>query len=363
LTIIAAVIIAGIAAAPAYAQSPGIYIVKPGDTLLKIAARHSISVSQLADVNGLRWDAWLYAGQRLVIPADTVYVVQRGDTLNSIARCYSTTVSAITQLNGLGTTRIYAGQRLLIPGSRPGPSPVQDTVEGWAGRIVNLPSGSQHAYYFERSDGEGFGIGGADDLAGRRIQELRWTGEQLLVWGTLRADVPSYGGRYIAVDRLQVVSAPGAQTGNLTPLASISSSSHLRTDRWGAYEPWSVADGALGTAWVEGVAGSGVGEWIELRFPGIVEVHSIAADIGYDTDADVFYKNNRVKRVTLIFSNGERMELGFADKRGMQEIPLVRAPGPNIETTFVRVIIDEVFPGWKYDDTCLAEIEVWGKAQ
>jgi hypothetical protein len=74
---------------------------------------------------------------------------------------------------------------------------------------------------------------------------------------------------------------------------------------------------------VEGVAGSGVGEWIELRFPGIVEVHSIAADIGYDTDADVFYKNNRVKRVTLIFSNGERMELGFADKRGMQEIPLV----------------------------------------
>jgi hypothetical protein len=86
-------------------------------------------------------------------------------------------------------------------------------------------------------------------------------------------------------------------------------------------------------------------------------------NIGYDKGGDVFYKNNRVKLVTLIFSNGERVELGFADRRGMQEIPLVRAPGPSVKTTFVRVIIDEVFPGWKYDDTCLAEIEVWGKAQ
>jgi hypothetical protein len=47
----------------------------------------------------------------------------------------------------------------------------------------------------------------------------------------------------------------------------------------------------------------------------------------------------------------------------MQTVPLVRAPGPNIETTTVQVVIDEVFPGTKYDDTCLAEIEVWGRTK
>jgi hypothetical protein len=67
--------------------------------------------------------------------------------------------------------------------------------------------------------------------------------------------------------------------------------------------------------------------------------------------------------VTLVFSTGEQIELGFADRRGMQEIPLVRAPGSNIETTFVKVVIEDVFPGWKYDDTCLAEIKVRGRTK
>jgi len=365
IPIITAIVFVGIAANPVYAQGSGAYIVQPGDTLLKIATRHDVSVSQLAQANGLRWNSLVYIGQRLVIPASTVYVVRRGDTLFSIARRYGTTVQAIIRANNLRSTRIYVGQRLIIPGALPGPapSPVQDTVEGWMGKIVNLPPGSQHTHYFERSDGQGFGIGGIDDVVGRRIEELRWTGEQMRVWGALRTDVPSYGGRYIAVEYLEVVSAPVTETRNLVPLATVSASSHLRTDRWGQYQPWMASDGRRETAWVEGVAGPGAGEWIMLTFPGMVEVHSISMDVGYDKSADIFAKNNRIKRVTLIFSGGEQIELGFADKRGMQTIPLVRAPGPNIQTTYVKVVIEEVFPGWKYDDTCLAEIEVWGKTK
>ena len=318
VTIIAAIIIAATNVIPVYAQGSDIYVVQPGDTLLKIATRHGVSVSQLAQANGLRWNSWVYVGQRLAIPG-------------------------------------------ALPG--PAPSPVPTTVEGWVGKIVNLAPGSQHVYYFERSDGQGFGIGGIHDLVGGRIEELRWTGEQFRVWGALRTDVPSYGGRYIAVEYLEVVSAPVAETRNLTPLATVSASSHLRTDRWGQYQSWMVTDSRRETAWAEGIAGPGIGEWIQLTFPGTIEVHSISLDIGYDRNADVFTKNNRIKRVTLIFSNGERVELGFADRRGIQEIPLVRAPGPNIETTYVRVVIEEVFPGWKYDDTCLAEIEVWGRTE
>jgi LysM repeat protein len=302
ITIIAAVIIVGVTAAPVYAQSAGIYIVQPGDTLLKIAARHGVSVSQLAQANGLRWDAWIYAGQRLLIPSNTVYIVQRGDTLSGIARRYGTSVYAIMQANNLRSGRIYVGQRLIVPGSQPVPSPVQDTVEGWVGEIVNLAPGSQHVYYFERSDGQGFGIGGMDDVVERRIEELRWTGEQIRVWGMLRTDVPSYAGQYIVVEYLEIISGPVTEARNLTSLATVSASSFLPTDRWGQYQPWMATDGALGTAWVEGVVGSGVGEWMMLSFPGSVEVHSISMDIGYDKNADVFSKNNRIKRVTLIFS-------------------------------------------------------------
>jgi LysM repeat protein len=357
---LSAVILTGFTVTPIHAASTSAYIVQPGDTLIDIAARHGVSVSELAGANGLRWDSWVYAGQRLAIPdsqpdTDVTYVVRSGDTLISIASHFGTTTRNIVSTNQLLSTRIYVGQRLTIP------CVTSKTVDNWTGRIINLPSGSQHTHYFERSDGQQFGIGSPDDALGSRIAELRWSGQQFRVWGSLRTDVPSYAGQYIAVERLEIVSDPGTETRNLTPLATASASSHLHTDRWGQYQPWMAMDGSPKSAWVEGVAGPGVGQWIILSFPGTVEVHSVNLDVGYDKNADIFAKNNRISRATLIFSNGERLGLSFADKRGLQTMPLVRAPCPSIQTTSVKVVIEEVFPGWKYDDTCLAEIEVWGR--
>src|SRR5690606_9137949 len=44
------------------------YIVKKNDTLYGIAKRHGITVSQLAERNGLKKDATIYVGQHLTIP-------------------------------------------------------------------------------------------------------------------------------------------------------------------------------------------------------------------------------------------------------------------------------------------------------
>ena len=58
-------------ATPTTAQASstgGTYVVRPGDTLSKIAVRHGVSISRLAAVNGLRTNSWVYTGQRLSIP-------------------------------------------------------------------------------------------------------------------------------------------------------------------------------------------------------------------------------------------------------------------------------------------------------
>jgi LysM repeat protein len=269
MLMLSAVIFAGLGAAPIHAAIAGTYTVQPGDMMITIAARHGVSVSELAGANGLSWNSWVYVGQRLSIPGfqpgpSTVYVVQRGDTLSSIARRFGTTIKSIMSTNQLFSTRIYVGQRLVIPGSTP------QTVDNWMGRIVNL-FGSQYTHCFERSDGQRFGIGSVDDALGRRIEELRWSGQQFRVWGTLRTDVPSYGGQYVAVQWLEIVSGPGGETRNLTPLATVSASSHLRTDRYGQYQSWMAVDGARDTAWVEGVAGPGIGQWLTLTFRGTIE--------------------------------------------------------------------------------------------
>jgi hypothetical protein len=53
----------------------------------------------------------------------------------------------------------------------------------------------------------------------------------------------------------------------------------------------------------------------------------------------------------------------LSDTRGIQTIPLVRAPAAAIQTSSVKVTIAEVYPGSKYNDTCIGEIEVWGRTK
>jgi len=124
-------------AVPASADDGRTYVVQRGDSLTSIAARHGITATQLAQANGLRWNAWVYVGQRLIIPGQAstppstatggTYVVQRGDTLISIAARHGLSVSQLAQANGISTNAwVYIGQRLTIPGqgsTSPAPAP------------------------------------------------------------------------------------------------------------------------------------------------------------------------------------------------------------------------------------------------
>ncbi len=162
-----------LSSAPASSGSPlpsgSTHVVERGDTLLSVAARYGVSVSQLATLNGLHWNSWVYVGQQLAIPGgqvpsttpnppatgEQVYVVRAGDTLFGIARAHGTTVSALSAANGLTTHTIYVGQRLKIPVGGTAPSeppaspPVADPGPGtgggkWLG--VNLSQQTITAY-------------------------------------------------------------------------------------------------------------------------------------------------------------------------------------------------------------------------
>lgn len=148
------------------AAAGGTYVVRAGDTLLNIAARHGVSVSNLAAANGLSWNSWVYVGQRLSIPGASgapasapaspatggVHVVQAGDTLSSLARRYGTTVAALRVANGLTSDLIYVGQRLRLSGTAPIAAPAQSAPpaahgaqgEKWIG--VNLTTQTVTAY-------------------------------------------------------------------------------------------------------------------------------------------------------------------------------------------------------------------------
>ena len=108
-------------------------MVRPGDTLGKIAAMFNTTVQQLVALNGIRNPNIIYVGQTLLVPncggpivvpppitppigQPQFYTVRPGDTLSGIARSFGVTTSALAICNGITNWNlIFVGQILKIP--------------------------------------------------------------------------------------------------------------------------------------------------------------------------------------------------------------------------------------------------------
>lgn len=98
------------------------YIVKPSDTLWRIANSFGIPLSELIIANQLKSDV-IKVGQPLIIPrpgvrtlsqASITYTVKQGDTLWSVSQKYGLTVSQLMIWNSLNSTQIRVGQQISI---------------------------------------------------------------------------------------------------------------------------------------------------------------------------------------------------------------------------------------------------------
>ncbi len=146
----------GLPADPTPTPSPGLYIVRPGDTLWDIARRYRVPLAELVAVNGLRPDGILAVGQQLLIPTGagngnlptaaraTVveHRVRSGDTLWGIAVAYGVTVEALLTANRLDRNGILAvGQIVRVPSPRRWPPlPTPTPPPGAATGVITAPS-------------------------------------------------------------------------------------------------------------------------------------------------------------------------------------------------------------------------------
>ena len=138
------------------AASGNVYVVRPGDTLSAIAARHG---ADLADV--LSWNRGLDAdrirvGQEIQIRSarptrEVVHRVQSGEVLGRIAERYDVTVSELVSWNrGLNPDRIRIGQEIRIIQEGP-ETPSESHGAAHDGRLVNGEQLPDHPGYTVRS--------------------------------------------------------------------------------------------------------------------------------------------------------------------------------------------------------------------
>lgn len=107
------------------------------------------------------------------------------------------------------------------------------------------------------------------------------------------------------------------------------------------------------TAWVEGVPGPGIGEWIRLESNSPQEIRKIEFYNGYWKN-DLYFKNNRLKTLRIDFSDGSYIIRELEDCE-FHTFYL----GKLIRTSYIQFTILDVYPGTHYDDTCVSGILIY----
>lgn len=131
------------------------------------------------------------------------------------------------------------------------------------------------------------------------------------------------------------------------------------------YEPWNAHDFSYKNAWVEGVAGYGIGEYLTYYFtaqsPRITEIRIANGYVKSQTDWE---NNSRVKTLKIYLNDKPYAIVHLEDCRCESSIKV--KPIGNGEEKYnlpedapgwtLKFEIVEVYPGKKYDDTVISEI-------
>jgi murein DD-endopeptidase MepM/ murein hydrolase activator NlpD len=124
-----------------------IYVVKPGDTLSRVATKTDAAFMAIARANKIDPPFIVHAGQRLKIPAGRYHLVQKGERGIAIGRAYGVDWSRIAEINHLQEPFLLrAGERLLIPSTREvaGMS-MEDRAKAFRIDIEDLVTGNEPA--------------------------------------------------------------------------------------------------------------------------------------------------------------------------------------------------------------------------
>lgn len=132
--------------------------------------------------------------------------------------------------------------------------------------------------------------------------------------------------------------------------------SYLIEERLGFYhKPSNVIDGNNATAWVEDADGQGEGESLTIELDDTYAVSGSVINAGYQKNTEVYDNNSRPKELIVLFSDGQSLTVELNDYYGAQKVVL----DSSIETTSVTFTINDVYPGGKYEDTVISEIQLF----
>ncbi|MFM7104145.1 MAG: NADase-type glycan-binding domain-containing protein [Flavobacteriales bacterium] len=128
------------------------------------------------------------------------------------------------------------------------------------------------------------------------------------------------------------------------------------------YNVKNLGDDDPTTAWVEGHADYGIGEYIEFSSMGMGSTDTEVTILnGYQASQSSWENNSRVKHLKISMGTKDYFILELADVMGAQTFTMPKEIIKALETgksgsSKVRLTIMDVYPGLKWKDTAISEI-------
>lgn len=146
----------------------------------------------------------------------------------------------------------------------------------------------------------------------------------------------------------------------------VQASSQLSSQGKNDYKTLNISDLNYKTAWVEGVDGDGIGEYIEFKFsPTHPRLTEIIIVNGYVKSKSAWKNNSRVKKMKMYLNNKPYAIINLKDVYAEQSFkvePIGYSEREDInalkekEPFLIKFEILEVYKGDKYNDTAITEI-------
>ena len=153
------------------------------------------------------------------------------------------------------------------------------------------------------------------------------------------------------------------------PKIVVSATSFLTESEALKHPPQQAHDRSMAKVWSEGVAGNGEGETLSFTFITTEKdttdlgVTSCAIATGHQGSKKLFQQNARPRTLELVVDGRPVAKLELQDVMGLQwfEIPKVKLARPSKHVIGLK--IGEVYPGSKFQDSCISEVYFQGTGQ
>lgn len=134
----------------------------------------------------------------------------------------------------------------------------------------------------------------------------------------------------------------------------ICASSVLDPQAGNTYGPGNMSDGDPATAWVEGVEGVGIGQWVEMRFDYEMTFQTIELIAGYSKSERLHALNAAPSRVAVLADGWHVQDLWLADS---MELQVLRLQTP-VSATALRLVVQDALPGARWKDLAISEFHI-----